>query len=702
MAAPPLLDAQGISVDLVRRGVSEPILRDVSFQLRERQVLGIIGESGSGKTVLSRVLCNAISEPLEIVGGSVGYHGRDLLTIPDAEMQALRGREIGYIGSDPGSALDPTIPVGHQIVEKLRAVQPEMSKQQARERALDVLRAVRMPRPERRFDEFPFQYSGGMMQRALIVDALVSNPTFLIADNVTQQLDVTVAAQIIRLMHDLRDQLDTAIIFISSSLAIVREIADDIIVLQEGRIIERSTPEAIVARPEHDYSKRLLERIPRIWAVEERAQPKTEGEAALLEVDDVYKTYRVNDPTRFFGHNDVEAVRGVTFDVKAGENFGIVGESGCGKSTLSRLLSWIEAPDKGAIAFEGDNVAKMNRRRLLGLRHRFQLLLQDPYNAMPPHMPVGRTILEPLLIHGGMGRRAMRNRVLEVMNEVGLPADIYDHLQIGLSAGQRQRINLARALVLEPRLLILDETLSALDQVEQSRLLEIFDKLQAEHGFTYIFISHDLAMVRRACTRIAVMYLGKIVELADNHTVFFDPGHPYTKALLSAVPTIEERRYDAEETCWRASRRALSAFPPDAASTRAARSRSSAARRRSRAWRAGATAASAPATGPMQARTSSPPPQTPTASAVRQWRRRPPSPAWRRQERHPPPPVPLPQRRRGNASCAGFPPSPPLGEERAGVRWGFFADFVRTCVRDSSSAHDPGPWCGARRRRPAP
>ena len=547
MTAPPLLDAQGISVDLVRRGASEPILRDVSFQLRERQVLGIIGESGSGKTVLSRVLCNAISEPLKITAGSVGYHGRDLLTIPDAEMQALRGSEIGYIGSDPGSALDPTIPVGHQIVEKLRAVQPEMSKEQAHERALEVLRAVRMPRPEQRFDEFPFQYSGGMMQRALIVDALVSNPTFLIADNVTQQLDVTVAAQIIRLMHDLRDQLDTAIIFISSSLAIVREIADDIIVLQEGRIIERSTPEAIVNAPEHDYSKRLLERIPRIWAVEERAQPKTEGEAPLLEVDDVYKTYRVNDPTRFFGHNDVEAVRGVTFDVKAGENFGIVGESGCGKSTLSRLLSWIEAPDKGSISFEGDSIARMNRRRLLGLRHRFQLLLQDPYNAMPPHMPVGRTILEPLLIHGGMGRRAMRNRVLEVMNEVGLPADIYDHLQIGLSAGQRQRINLARALVLEPRLLILDETLSALDQVEQSRLLEIFDKLQAEHGFTYIFISHDLAMVRRACTRIAVMYLGKIVELADNHTVFFDPGHPYTKALLSAVPTIEERRYDAAE-----------------------------------------------------------------------------------------------------------------------------------------------------------
>ena len=546
--AQPLLDVRGISVDLVRRGGRAPILRDVSFELRERQVLGIIGESGSGKTVLSRVLVNAVAEPLAIAAGSVDYRGRDLLTIGADEMQALRGREIGYIGSDPGSALDPTIPVGHQIVEKLRAVRPDTSRQEARERALEVLRAVRMPRPERRFDEFPFQYSGGMMQRALIVDALVTNPAFLIADNVTQQLDVTVAAQIIRLMRDLRDQIDTAIIFISSSLAVVREIADDIIVLQEGRIIERSTPGAIVSAPAHDYSKRLLERIPRIWAVEERAAPQAGGGAApILQVDDVYKTYRVNDPARFFGHNDVEAVRGVTFDVQAGENFGIVGESGCGKSTLSRLLSWIETPDKGAISFEGSDVARMNRRRLLELRHRFQLLLQDPYNAMPPHMPVGRTILEPLLIHGGLGRRAMRDRVLEVMDEVGLPRALYDHLQVGLSAGQRQRINLARALVLEPRLLILDETLSALDQVEQSRLLEIFDRLQAEHGFTYIFISHDLAMVRRACTRIAVMYLGKIVELADNHSVFFNPGHPYTKALLSAVPTIEERRYDAKE-----------------------------------------------------------------------------------------------------------------------------------------------------------
>nr|MBA3517697.1 ATP-binding cassette domain-containing protein [Hyphomicrobiales bacterium] len=265
---------------------------------------------------------------------------------------------------------------------------------------------------------------------------------------------------------------------------------------------------------------------------------------AVLSVRDVYKTYRVRDPKRIFGHNEVKAVRGVSFDVMPGDNFGIVGESGCGKSTLSRLLTWIEEPDRGQIFFEGNDVSRMSRKEIFALRSKFQLLLQDPYNSMPPHMPVGRTIAEPLLIHGNAGRKEVRDRVLAVMGEVGLPHELYNSLQVGLSAGQRQRISLARALILEPDLLILDETLSSLDQVEQGRLLDLFDRLQAQHNFTYIFISHDLAMVRRACTRIAVMYLGKVVELTDNYTTFFDPGHPYTRALLSAVPTVEERRYD--------------------------------------------------------------------------------------------------------------------------------------------------------------
>lgn len=544
----PILQIRNTSVDLVRRDVRRPILREISFDLHERKTLGIIGESGSGKTVLARLLVGAVTPPLEVTKGEVLYRGRNLLALDHEALQHLRGKELGYIGSNPGSVLDPTIPVGEQILEKLTAVQPQISRKEAIRQIIALMSAVRLPVPEARFHEFPFQYSGGMMQRALIVDALVANPAFIIADNVTQPLDVTVAAQIIRLMQELREGFRTAIVFVSSSLPTVREIADDIVVLHEGAIVERSTPKRIVDAPQHDYTRRLVARVPRIWdATETFVPPAARSQKVMLNVQDVSRTYRVRDPNRFFGHKLVEAVRGVSFHVLAGENFGIVGESGCGKSTLSRLLSWVEEPDSGTILFEGEDIRGMNRTAMLSLRQRFQLLLQDPFNALPPHMPVGRTIAEPLILHRLGSRAQIREQVLSVMEEVGLDRALYDSLLMGLSAGQRQRINLARALVLKPRLLILDETLSSLDQVEQFRLLEIFERLQAAHGFTYIFISHDLAMVRRACSRIAVMYLGKVVELAANRTVFFDPGHPYSKALLSAVPTIEPRRYDARE-----------------------------------------------------------------------------------------------------------------------------------------------------------
>ena len=544
----PILRIKDVSIDLVRRGESRPVLRHVSFDLNEQQVLGIIGESGSGKTVLARLAIGAANPPLQVRQGLVLYRGRDLLSLDRGEIQRLRGREFGYIGNNPGTVLDPTIPVGEQIVEKLSAVEPGISRTEAVARTVELFDAVRLPSPKARFHEFPFQYSGGMMQRALIVDALITNPAFLIADNVTQPLDVTIAAQIIRLMQDLREKFRTAIIFVSTSLGIVREIAEEVIVLSEGEIVERGAPDRLIGAPVHRYSKQLIERIPRIWTSSERHRPLAPaGSKPMLQVKDAYKTYHVPNPNTFFGYNAVEAVRGVSFEVMEGENFGIVGESGCGKSTLSRLLSWVEEPDRGIIFFEGSDIAAMDRRQLLQLRRRFQLLLQDPYNAMPPHMPVGRTIAEPLRIHGLGSRKEVREHVLSVMNEVGLPSSLYESFLMGLSAGQLQRVNLARALVLKPQLLILDETLSALDQVEQWRLLEIFERLQAEYGFTYIFISHDLAMVRRACSRIAVMYLGKIVEIADNETVFFDPGHPYTRALLSAVPTIEQRRYNTKE-----------------------------------------------------------------------------------------------------------------------------------------------------------
>lgn len=546
-----ILEVFDLSVDLAMAGgARRSVLKHVNLSVAANEVLGIIGESGSGKTVLSRALVNWISPPLAVAGGSIAYLGQNLFELPPDQMQKLRGRKIAYIGSDPGSALDPTIPVGQQIIEKLRAVEPGISVADARARVLRVLDAVRIPSPAQRFHEFPFQFSGGMMQRILIVDALVTNPALLIADNITQPLDVTVAAQILRLLRELQRDFNTAIIFVSSALGIVNEIADKVLVLADGRAVECQPTHDLIEKPQHKYTQDLIESLPRIWQADDAAarQSETAGkpQEVILSVRDVRRSYETKDRDRLFAHRVVQAVRGVSFDVFKGDNLGIVGESGCGKSTLSRLLSRLEAPDSGQILFKGQDIAHLGRRHLLELRKKFQLLLQDPFNAIPPHLTVGRTISEPLRIHGGLSRREMWDRVATTMNEVGLRQEFADKLPVGLSAGQRQRVNIARAMVLEPELLILDETLSALDQVEQRKLLDLFERLQTRHGITYVYISHDLSMVRRVCNRVAVMYLGRIAELAGNQATFFDPGHPYTRALLSAVPAIEHKPYETE------------------------------------------------------------------------------------------------------------------------------------------------------------
>jgi peptide/nickel transport system ATP-binding protein len=542
-----VLEVRNLSIDLIRGGESRPVLRDVNFAVGEREILGIIGESGSGKSVLARALTGSISAPLHHTSGSVSYRGADLLKLTPVDIQKVRGRKIGYIGPDPGNAFDPTLPIGGQLVEKLHAVRPGCSRREAFDRVVALLESVHIPAAAARFHEFPFQYSGGMLQRAMIADALVAEPDVVIADNITQPLDVTIAAQIVRLLRELRDSIKSAIVYVANSLPAASEIADEVAVLSGGRLVERGTGKCLARRPHDEYTRRLVASIPRIWEVRDVCRPSLSGEQPILSVKEVFKTYYVRDRSRPFYQQSIRAVRGVTFDVRAGENFGLIGESGCGKSTLSRLLTWIEAPDSGKILFDQVEIAKMSHRERLAMRKRFQLLLQDPYTSIPPNYSIGRTIEEPVRIHDRMSAKARRERVREAMREVGLsPAD-YQRLPVGLSAGQRQRVNLARALILEPRLLILDETLSSLDQSEQGRLLELFEKLQVKYGLTYLFISHDLSLVRRVCNRVAVMYLGKIVELGNNESLFFQPAHPYTRALLSAVPTLETKPFRTSE-----------------------------------------------------------------------------------------------------------------------------------------------------------
>jgi len=542
----PLLSVIDLNVISDESSGHKQILKNVTFDLYPGEILSVIGESGAGKTVLAKAIVSWLPGSLSVSSGQILFRGSNLIDDPKAAAK-LAGREIAYVGGNPAGALDPTMTVGAQLVEKLRAVIPSVSAADAKAKAIELLEAVRIPAAKRRFDEYPYQYSGGMMQRVMIVDALLSEPALLVADNITQPLDVTVAAQILKLMRDLNQRFNTAILFICSSLPVACDASDKVLVLNQGQVVELQTPSKIVSAPIHHYTQVLIRELPKLW--DDTVAPKMAKDNAvpIMSVRGVGKSYITQN--RDGSKSVVQAVRNVDFDVFQGDNFGLVGESGCGKSSLMRLLTGLEKPDQGQIMFEGENITVgCSQARLRELRRSFQLVLQDPYGSLPPQTSIGAILEEPLIIHKLGNKQERKEKALTVMNEVGLPTYLFNELPNGLSAGQRQRLNVARAMILEPKLLIMDETLSALDQTEQGKLLDLFERLQAQHGFTYIYISHDLAMVRRVCSRIAVMYLGETVEVAPNERLFFDPGHPYSRALLSAAPTLETRRYDPK-TC---------------------------------------------------------------------------------------------------------------------------------------------------------
>ena len=542
-----ILEVDNLTVGPLTEG-SAPILEGISFRLNASEIFGIYGESGAGKTVLSRALAGWLPDSLRYRSGGVIFAGEDTLK-KSAKGTFRVGRDIAYIGSKPQSSLDPTIPVGSQIAEKLHSVRPEWTPRDCRHRVMQLLGEVRIPSPKERYWEYPSKFSGGMMQRAMIVDAICAEPAVLIADNVTQPLDVTIAAQIVALLHDLCLRHKMATIYLSSSLPTLGQFGNRTAVLYHGRFVEQQAFRTLLKEPQTDYTRSAIGSVPHIWSTSEGllGRRKALGETPLMQIKNVHRTYRTRKRGTFNTYSNIQAVRGVTLDIMPRENFGIVGESGCGKSTLTRLLAWLEVPDEGAIVLSGTALASLSPRELLKKRNEFQLLLQDPYTALPPRTTVGRMIEESLRIRGKVPRRTMKARVIATMSEVGLAAHLYDELPHALSTGERQRVSIARALILDPKLLILDETLSSIDQREQTRLIDLFSRLQEKSSLTYVFISHDLAMVRKVCTRIAVMYLGEMVEVADNHDLFFDPQHPYTKALLSAAPTLEERPFNADD-----------------------------------------------------------------------------------------------------------------------------------------------------------
>ncbi len=575
----PLVDIRDLAVRFLVGGGAVEAVRGVSFAIPAGRTIALVGESGSGKTVVSQAIMRILPRAAEIVGGRILLHDPadpgagpvDIAALPadGRRMRRIRGGRVSIVFQEPMTSLSPLHTVGDQVGEALH-LHRKRSKPEGRELTREMLRLVGFPDPERAFRSYPFELSGGLRQRAMIAMALVCRPALLIADEPTTALDVTIQAQILKLIADLQSELGMAILMITHDLGVVANVAEEVVVMYHGRIMERGGLDDIFRDPRHPYLKGLLAAVPRFGmkpgerltplreigpgraaAGRRRSAPPPGGEDdRILVVDRLTKTFA----TRREGFMARRAARAlavddVSFDVRRGECFGLVGESGCGKTTASKMIVKALTPDSGSVVF-GDrggpvDIATLGGERLFDYRRKVQFIFQDPFGSLNPRMTVFDIISEPLLIHRVGARRERAERVLELMRLVGLDARHLRRYPHSFSGGQRQRIGIARALALEPELLICDEPVSALDVSIQAQILNLLKDLQKELGLTYLFVSHNLAVVDYMADRIAVMCAGRLVEQAGREELFRNPVHPYTRALLAAVPEPDpDRRLD--------------------------------------------------------------------------------------------------------------------------------------------------------------
>ena len=616
-----ILSVEDLHVHFMTSRGTVRAVEGVSFQVRRGEVLAIVGESGCGKSVSALAIMRLLARPAgRVVNGRIMFDGRDLLTLDEEAMRRVRGREIGMIFQEPMTSLNPVLPIGLQIMEPLK-IHLGMTDEQARDRAIELLKMVGITDPDRRLDQYPHHFSGGMRQRAMIAIGLSCNPKLLIADEPTTALDVTIQAQILELMRDLSKRLNVTLIIITHNLGVVARYADRVNVMYAARVAERGTADDIFLRPRHPYAMGLMRSVPRLdrgrgqvletidglppnlldppsgcrfaprcgFRVEacavEPGLRETEtghfsachragefasgtlapplppprpsasaalaatGEAPILSVRNLKKFFSVARATGIFSRAtaEVRAVNDISFDIAKGETLGLVGESGCGKTTVGRLILRLETPTGGAIAYEGQDIAATAAGGKEGLRRRVQAIFQDPYSSLNPRMTVGQIIGEPLTVYRmAPNDKAAKERVAQLLSQVGLFPYMAERYPHEMSGGQRQRVGIARALAMEPRFIVCDEPVSALDVSIQWQIINLLEDLQRRLGLTYLFIAHDLAVVRHISDRVAVMYLGRIMELADRDTIYSTPLHPYTKALMDAAPvpdpTIERAR----------------------------------------------------------------------------------------------------------------------------------------------------------------
>jgi peptide/nickel transport system ATP-binding protein len=559
----PILSVSNLTTSFRVEGLWKPVVRNISFDIKPQETLAVVGESGSGKSVTALSIMRLTPPSSSKIEGSIKLNGKELLTLPDAQMREIRGNEIAMIFQEPMTSLNPVLTIGFQIAEAL-ILHRGLSRSAAEAETIRLLEKVKIPSAKSRFHEYPHRFSGGMRQRVMIAMALACKPKLLIADEPTTALDVTIQAQILELIKQLQHEEGMSVLFITHDMGVVAEIADRTVVMYNGDEIETGPTENIFASPQKPYTKALLSAVPRLGSMEGRGRPMrfpvvdrntgqsdvpTEvpdtvqaAERPVLEVAGLTTRFEIRSGLLSSVKGRVHAVENVSFSLKAGETLALVGESGCGKSTTGRSVLRLVEPLSGSVLLDGVDVLKLNQGELREQRKRMQMIFQDPFASLNPRMNVGAAIAEPLLINNLANRSEARDKVADLLQRVGLLPEMASRFPHEFSGGQRQRICIARALAVEPRLIVADEAVSALDVSVKAQVVNLMLDLQARMGLGYLFISHDMAVVERVSHRVAVMYLGEIVEIGPREAIFGNPQHPYTKRLLAAVPIADPAR----------------------------------------------------------------------------------------------------------------------------------------------------------------
>ncbi len=560
----PVMTVSSLKTSFRRKGVWLPVVRDVSFDIHAGETLALVGESGSGKSVTAMSIMRLYQPDSCRIEGSFKLEGQELTTLPERKMRDMRGNRIAMIFQEPMTSLNPSLTIGDQISEVLVAHRG-LSFKGAMKETHGLLEKVRIPSARKRLEEYPHQLSGGMRQRIIIAMALACRPQLLIADEPTTALDVTIQAQILELIKLLQEEEGMAVLFITHDMGVVAEIADRTLVMYKGEAIERGQTDEIFAAPRQGYTRALLSAVPKLGSMKGENSPArfplidvasglpvemppvadavSTKPVPLLQVRNLVTRFDIGGGFLGSTSGRVHAVENISFKLKAGETLALVGESGCGKSTTGRTIMRLLNADSGSVKLDGQEILGLTGQDMRAMRRHIQMIFQDPFASLNPRIQVGDAVAEPLLTHGiASGKSDARERVAELMVKVGLQPDMVTRFPHEFSGGQRQRLCIARALAMAPQIIVADEAVSALDVSIKAQVINLMLDLQESLGLAFLFISHDMAVVERMSHRVAVMYLGEIVEIGPRQAIFENPQHPYTKRLLAAVPVPDPAR----------------------------------------------------------------------------------------------------------------------------------------------------------------